>query len=181
MSERVGWTTRWIALVWIALSTVVPAQGQSGDPLAKLTVEDELLTWDGLRLGMSLVQAERRIGVTLALERSKASGCPAYIVRVDHHGLALTIGFAAAKPSAKVEWFQVRFEGDLVLPSRLELAAALRQKIAGVEWLRPAQPADIAEEEDLQPSYAIPGKEAQVVRFAPREWMIVAKRACLGV
>jgi hypothetical protein len=155
------------------------AQPTSGTPLAALELEKGKLGWDGVQLGMSLVQAERKLGVTLALDRGSLGPCPAYVAVADHHGLTLTLGFANAKPGAKVEYLGVRFEGAQVLASGPELAAELRAKIPTVEWLRPAEPADLIEEEDLRPTYLVPGKKPAVVRLLPREALILAEPDCL--
>lgn len=178
---RDGMRTAWrgTALVALVALGATAGSGQQQDALDKLTVEDGLLAWDGIRLGMSIPQIERRVGATIAIERSKEGGCPAYVARAEHHGLSLTIGFPSPKPSGKVEWLMVRFEGHQIQASGADLVASLKKKIAGVEWLPPAEPAGIPESDDLEPDFAVPGKEPQVVRFYPRESMLLAKKSCL--
>lgn len=178
---RDGMRTAWrgTALVTLVALGATAGGAQQQDALDKLTVEDGLLAWDGIRLGMSIPQIERRVGATIAIERSKEGGCPKYTARAEHHGLSLTIGFPSPKPSGKVEWLMVRFEGYQIQASGADLVASLKQKIAGVEWLPPAEPAGIPESDDLEPDFAVPGKEPQVVRFYPRESMLLAKKSCL--
>jgi hypothetical protein len=147
------------------------------DPLFGLGLADGRLEWDGIRLGMSLVAAERRMGATLALDRNAEGNCPAFLATADRNGITLTLGFPAAKPSAKVEWIRVRFRGSQLMFSGPELADALRRKFPGARWVE--RVAGLAEEDDLMPTYAIDGKEPQAVRLAPRDWMVLTRASCL--
>jgi len=173
-----------LGMLTVALMTLAPspAVGQGG-ALSMLTVEKGDLSWDDVALGTSLVAAERRIGVTLALDRNSADGanpCAPFIATADHHGLTLTLGFKSPRPGAKIEWLKVRFEGQQIAASASELAAELKQRIPGAEWIRPAGAADLTEADDLTPVYLTPGKEKQAIRFAPREWMELAALSCFG-
>lgn len=176
----VGGLAAWM-IAGMALFGARPATAQAADPLWGLELEKGRLSWDGVALGHSLVQAERKIGTTLAVEPSSDSGpCAPYVARSDHHGLSLTLGFRSPKPGAKIEWLRVRFEGAQVMASASDLVAALRVKFPAAEWIRPSAPADLVEADDLAPSFVIPGgKEPQAVRFAPREAMLLAAPACL--
>jgi hypothetical protein len=171
-----AWSTGVSSLVLGAAALLA----QGGGPLDRLTVDDGLLAWDGIRLGMTIPQIERRVGATIAIQKSKEPGCPLWIADADHHGLGLTIGFPSPKPSGKAEWLRVRFGSELIQVSGRDLVEAFKAKFPTAEWLPPKEPAGIAEEDDLEPDYLVPGKEPQVVRFSPREAMILAKRACLG-
>lgn len=159
------------------------AAAQESGALALLTLEKSGLAWDGVGVGNSLVAAERRIGVTLALDRNPENGanpCAPFVATADHHGLTLTLGFKAPRPGAKIEWLRVRFEGVQIAASASDLATELRARFPGVEWVRPAgASADLAEADDLSPIYLVPGgKTPQAVRFAPREWMELAAPDC---
>jgi hypothetical protein len=182
--RRTAW--RWATLVAaVALGALGGAalwaqNDPGGQALERLTLDDGLITWDGIRLGMTIPQIERRVGATVAMQKSKEPGCPTWIAEAQHRGLSLVFGFSTPKPSGKAEWIHVRFEGDLVMASGAELVAALKQKFPGAQWLPPKEPAGIAESEDLEPDFSIPGKEPQVVRLYPREALVLAKSACLG-
>ena len=169
-----------VALVALVALGATAGIGQQTDALDKLSLDDGLLSWDGVRLGMSIPQIERRVGATIALQKSKTPGCPTFIATAEHHGLTMTIGFTSPKPSGKADWISIRFEGYQIQASGADLVASLKQKIAGVEWLPPAEPAGITEADDLEPDFAVPGKEPQVIRFYPRESMLLAKKSCLA-
>jgi len=185
MDERLAATLGrgigWLLLAVLGLADARASGAQNTDPLWGLELEKGRLSWDGVALGNSLVQAEREIGVTLALEPSRDSGpCAPYVARVDHHGLSLTLGFRAPKPGAKVEWLRVRFESQQVLAGAAELAASVRAKFPDAQWSRPAEPADLVEADDLVPTYVIPGgKEPQALRLRPREALLLGAPACL--
>jgi hypothetical protein len=161
---------------------VARSQGTGGDLLDKLEIADGKLGWDGVTLGMSLVQAERKLGVTLGLDKGVASGCPAFVASAQRNGVTLTLGFPSAKPGAKVEWLRVRFGGEaLVVASAAELVAALRAKHPAAAWIRPADQPELAEADDYTPAYEIGGgKEPFVVEFVPRESLTLALRRCAG-
>ena len=75
---------------------------------------------------------------------------------------------------------RVRFEGPQVLAGAAELSAALKARLPGAEWIRPAEPAGLVEADDLTPIYAVPGgKTPQAVRLLPREAVILAAPECL--
>jgi len=166
-----------LALAMIAaLSAPTRAQPESGNPLGLLTLEKGKLGWDGVELGMSLVQAERRVGSTLSVDRYDQS-CPAYVTQAERNGLQLTLGFASPKPGAKIEWLRVRFEGIQVLASGAELMAALRELLPEAKW---RQEPGVSEEDDLRPTFEIAGKkETLIVRLLPREAMILTTPDCL--
>lgn len=177
------WTGRAMAAaVLIAGLGAPPIAAQGGQALSKLAIEDGYLSWDGIRVGLSLVQSERKLGVTLALSKNpEANPCAKYITEAERGGLTLTLGFASPKPSAKVAWLKVRFEGDQIASSASDLAAELRARFPTAEWIRPANQPDLVETDDLSPTYTVPGgKEAQAIRFAPREWMELAAPTCFG-
>lgn len=178
------WSWAIVAVVAAMMSwTLEPAVAQEGQALSLLTIEKKGgLTWDGVGLGTSLVAAERRTGVTLALDRNPENGanpCAPYVAVVDHNGLTLTLGFGSPRPGAKIEWLRVRFEGQQIAASASDLAAELRARIPSAEWIRPAGATDLTEGDDLSPTYRVPaGKSVQAVRFAPREWMELAEVSC---
>jgi hypothetical protein len=175
-----------VALALLALVVAQPrpavrAQADGGDLLAALDAGGDKLGWDGIQLGMSLVQAERKLGVTLGLEKGVSKGCPAFVASGTRNGVTLTMGFPNPKPGAKIEWLRVRFGGEsLVLASGPELAAALRAKLPEVAWIAPADQPGATEAEDYTPAYRVPGKEPAVVEFVPRESMTIAYERCAG-
>ena len=170
MAERNRTASSWASwsLGVVLVSGALLAQG-GGEALDPLVLDDGLISWDGIRLGMTIPQIERRVGATVAIQKSPEPGCPTWIAAAEHHGLSLTIGFPSPKPSAKAESIRVRFEGNLIQASGPDLVAALLKKFPDARWLPPKEPAGITVEDDLEPDFSIPGKEAQVVRFYPRE------------
>jgi len=180
MSQRTRTAGRWATAGGLALLGVTALLAQGGEALDKLTIDDGFLSWDGIRLGMTIPQIERRVGATVAIQKSKEPGCPTWIADAEHHGLSLTIGFPSPKPTGKVEYIRVRFEGNLIQASGADLVAALHKKFPDATWQAPKEPAGITEAEDLEPDFAVPGKEPQTLRFYPREAMVLAKSSCLG-
>jgi hypothetical protein len=181
-----------IGCVALALSLTpaappVRAQEPGGaDPLAGLEIEDGRPGWDGIRLGMSLVQAERRLGTTLAVaarssqDAAGAPVCSAFAAEAERDGLRLVLGFPTARPGAKLESLWVRFEGEQVRASAEQLAAALRRRSPQAAYRGPAGG---AEADDPRPTYLLPlapeTKTADAVRFVPREGMLLAVADCL--
>ena len=180
MSERTGWAVRWATAGAAVLFGATALLAQGGGVLDKLTLDDGLLSWDGVRLGMTIPQIERRVGATVAIQKSKEAGCPVWIAEAEHHGILLTIGFPSPKPSGKVESIRVRFDSALTMASGRDLATALRAKFPDLQWLPPKEPAGIKEEDDLEPDYSVSGKEPQIVRLYPRESLVLGKASCIG-
>jgi hypothetical protein len=170
------------AALVVAVGGASPLTAQTGQALSKLAIEDGFLSWDGIRLGLSLVQSERKLGVTLALTKNpETNPCAKFVTEAERGGLTLTLGFTSPKPSAKIAWLKVRFEGEQIASSGSDLVAELRSRLPGVEWIRPANQPDLAESDDLSPTFTVPGgKEPQAIRFAPREWMELATPNCFG-
>ncbi len=154
------------------------AWARQADLLARLDTEPP--GWDGIRIGMSLVQIERRLGVTVAL--SPASGqpvCSRFATQGDYQGYRLVFGFAAAKPGAKLESLWVQFDGAETGASAAELVAALRARVPKAAYLPdPARPA-ASEADDSRPTYLLPGEPAVALRFAPRNGVLIGLRSCL--
>lgn len=131
-------------------------------PLAKLEGAGGKVGWDGVQLGMSSVQVERRTGVTLAMQPAsgKVPSCRAYSVAVERDTLRLTLGFPSSKPGAKLQSIYVQFEGYQVTAKQEALVAELKEKLPGATWIAPpgASPAD--EAHDPAPAYLVPGSQA---------------------
>lgn len=158
-----------------------PGAGDDGaaDPLVGFEVEDGRPGWDGVRLGMSLVQAERRLGATLALaSRGTRPVCSSFAAEAEHHGMRLTLGFPSARPGAKIESLWVRFEGQQVAASAAELVVALRRHVPSASYR--ARPG-LAEADDPTPTYLLTADgRGPAVRFVPREGMLVAAAPCIA-
>ena len=168
-----------LLLMWIAGARVAGAR--QGEPLARLDLGPP--GWDGLRLGMSLVQLERRLGVTLPVSPGAGQPvCSRFATRGDYDGYRVVLGFSAAKPGAKLESLWVQFGGGEAGASAAGLAAALRHRVPQAAYQ--PDPKDPAESEaaDPRPIYSLsaqPGEPAAVIRFFPRDGALIALRSCL--
>jgi hypothetical protein len=154
------------------------ALAQATDPIAPLEVVKGRLGWGGLDLGMSLVQIERKVGGTLAIDaRRDRPVCSAYAADAEVGDLHLVLGFPSARPGARLESIWVQFEGYQVAASAGDLGAALRGHVPGVTYVGSAPGLD--EADDPRPTYAVPVDPPAVVRFAPRDGVQLALRSCL--
>jgi hypothetical protein len=165
-----------LLLMWIAGARVAGAR--QGEPLARLDLGPP--GWDGLRLGMSLVQLERRLGVTLPVSPGAGQPvCSRFATRGDYDGYRLVMGFSAAKPGAKLESLWVQFGGAEAGAAATGLASALRKRMPQATYLPdPLDPA-ASEAADVRPIYALSGEPAAVIRFFPRDGALIALRSCL--
>jgi len=161
----------------LALGTAHLVSARQADPLQRLDLNPP--GWDGIRLGMSLVQLERRLGVTLPL--SSAAGrpvCSRFSTQADYEGYRLVLGFAAAKPGAKLESLWVQFAGAEAGASAAGLAAALRRRAPQAAYLADAKAPAASEGADPRPTYGLEGEPAALVRFSPRDGLLIALRTC---
>lgn len=172
---------RWAAAIAVALAAAAAGAQASADddPLAGLEVSKEGVGWDGIRIGMSLVQAERRLGGALPLEGHEKARCGKFAAGAERGGLNLSVGFPAAKPSAKVETIFVQFEGYQVVAKIADLVASLHAKAAEARYLPDASDPDRPESEDPSPRYEIPGKEPVVLHLRPGDGLVIARAACV--
>jgi hypothetical protein len=149
--------------------------GAAAEPLARLESKPAP-GWDGVRLGMSLVAVERRVGRTLAVEGAEGQPvCSRFAAQADHNGYRLVLGFPAAKPGAKLESLWVQFAGAEASLGPGPLAAALERRLPEARYLGSAA----SEAEDPLPVYELPAKDA-ALRLSPRDGMLLALRGCLG-
>lgn len=169
MRSKSGWRRR--GLVVAGLLVALPVVAQQNGALYALGRESNRLAWDGLQLGTSLVAAERRLGVTLALAKNPSpTPCANFVAEADYHGIRVTLGFKKPSPAAKIDWMRVRFEGQQVAVGATELVAELKALFPDAKWTPPAGAPETVESDDLTPIYAVPGgKETQAVRLYPRE------------
>ena len=166
-----------IAVLWLPALLVAQA---TESPLARLRVEGEKVGWDGVEIGMSVVQAERRVGTSLALSRSSSTRCPGYSVDVEHQAVRLSLGFPSNKPSAKIESIYVRFGGYQTLAKRAELAAELKRIAPGATYFAPSQFPELKEDEAANPTYSLPGEPGYTVRIEPGAGLLLTRKECLG-
>lgn len=165
----------------VALAALAPAAQNEpgGDPLAGLEVGEDGVGWDGIRIGMSLVQAERRFGGALSLTEIPGGRCGRFVASAERDGLDLRVGFPAARPGAKVETLFVRFEGYQVVARAADLAASLKAKLAEARYRPdPAFP-DRAEAEDPAPVYELPGKTPLLIALRPRDGLLIGPPDCV--
>jgi hypothetical protein len=151
-------------------------------PLADLEVDKGKVGWDGITLGMSVVQVERRTGLTLALQdgggTSTFSACRAYLVSVERGTIRLTLGFPSAKPGAKLQSIYVHFEGYQVTAKREPLIAELKRLIPGVSYMPQTGTPPHSEPDDPTPEYDLPGGE-YAARLVPGDGLWLTLRDCL--
>lgn len=155
----------------------------SETPLARLEAEDGKAGWDGIVLGMSSVQVERRTGVTLAMQANAgstaAAGCRSYTVTVERGTLRLILGFPSSKPGAKLQSIYVQFEGYQVTAKPEALVAELKEKLPGASYLPAGGTAPPAEADDPSPTYLIPGTGGYAARLVPGAGLWITLRNCL--
>lgn len=166
--------------VALAAATLVAAEdGATEDPLAGLEVSADGVGWDGIRLGMSLVQAERRFGVTLALDGRPKARCAQFVAGAERGGLNLSVGFPSAKPGAKIDTIFVQFEGYQVAANSQALIASLKRKIPTAKYLPDPTMPERTEAEDLSPKYAVDGKVPAVIHLRVRDGVMITRPECL--
>lgn len=170
---------RWAGAGGLLIAAALSAQ-PSETPLARLEVTAKKVGWDGVQLGMSLVQTERRVGQTLALDATASGRCGEYKVDVERNTLRLTVGFSGLKPGAKIETIFVRFEGYQVLAKRDELVAELKKLAPGALFIPDPNHPDISEGESAEPRYSIPGAVGAEAKLTPGGGLLLAMAGCLG-
>jgi hypothetical protein len=180
-----SWTRRSIAVAGVAAALALAGalfaaqQEPAGDPLAALEVGGEAVGWDGVRVGMSLVQAERRFGGALSLTEIPGSRCGRFAASAERNGLDLRVGFPAAKPGAKIETLFVRFEGYQIAATTADLVASLKAKQPAVRYVPdPALP-DRPEATDPAPVYELPTKTPLAISLRPRDGLLIGPLACV--
>ena len=173
-----GWSSAGASLAAASVAATL-ALAQATDPIAPLEVVKGRLGWGGLDLGMSLVQLERKVGGTLAIDaRRDQPVCSAYASGAELGGLNVVLGFPSARPGARLESMWIQFEGYQVAASAADLTAALREHVPGATYVPSA--AGVDEADDPRPTYAVPAASPPtVIRFAPRDGVLLARRTCL--
>ena len=149
-------------------------------PLARLEVASGKVGWDGVSLGMSSVQVERRTGTTLAMQPASgtAPSCRAFTVTVERDTLSMTLGFPSSKPGAKLQSIYVRFEGYQVAARQEALVKELKEKIPGATYLPASTAPAPSETADPAPVYLIPGTEI-AARLMQGDGLWLMLRTCL--
>lgn len=161
-------------------SLVLAAQHSAGgDPLAGLEIDEKGVGWDGILIGMSLVQAERRFGDTLPLTEIPSAQCGRFVSSADRNGLGVRVGFPAAKPGAKIETLYVRFEGYQVVATIADLVASLKAKQPQVRYLPdPASPS-LTEADDPAPVYELPARTPLALALRPGDGLLIGPPSCV--
>src|SRR5262245_13584528 len=163
-----------------AIAALVSAAAAAAPGQLLRRLETAPAGWDGIRLGMSLVQLERRIGETLSIAPAQASPvCSRFASRATFQGYGVVLGFASAKPGAKLESLWIDFDADEVGATVRELAAALRSRVPAASHAPDASRPAASEEADPTPTYVLPGDPPVAVRFTPRDGALIALRTCL--
>lgn len=167
-----------LVAVSAAVSAALFAQARES-ALARLRIDGKKVGWDGIDLGMSLVQAERLTGSTLALTQAGEKRCGAWVVAVERETLRLTIGFPSARPGAKIDSIYVHFEGYQLLAKRDDLVAELKRLAPQAVFFAPPSRPDVAEADAADPTYALPGDAGYAVRIVPEDGLMLTRRECI--
>lgn len=169
-----------VLLALMALPVAGLAQPTAEDPLSALELGKSGPGWDGITLGMSLVQAERRFGTTLPLSEQPKARCGRYASASERNGLAIQVGFPAARPGARIETMFVRFEGYQATADAPVLVAALKARIPDAVFLPDSAMSELSEADHPAPSFTVTrGDEVWVVQLRPRDGMLLARRDCV--
>jgi hypothetical protein len=172
------------AAMALAAGALVAQAAES--PLQHLEAGEGRAGWDGIALGISAVQAERRVGATLAMEpaaKGTAMPCEAFTVTVERGTLRLKLGFPTAKPGAKLQSIYVHFEGYQVTARPEALVAELKARIPGATYLPEggsSSAANPTEADDPTPTFLLPGAQEYVARIAPGDGLLLTLRSCLA-
>jgi hypothetical protein len=157
-----------------------PGAARAADPLDGLEVSAKRIGWDGVELGMSFVQAERRFGTTLPLSENPKARCGRFVSGSERGGLSMQVGFPSSKPGAKIETIFVRFEGQQVTADAAALVAALRARLPDARYVPDADMPDTTEAEHPAPTFEVVlGEETYAIQLRPRDGLFMARRDCL--
>lgn len=173
-------------LVGLAISPLSLGAQQAGDlpptdPLEGLEATSRSVAWSGIELGMSLVQVERRSGLTLALTERKEADCGRWRARFDRAGLTIEAGFETGRPSAKLVWLSVQFEGYQLAASLQDLVQALQARLPQARYRPDPHLGSKEPFEDPSPEYELAlGGRTVLIELLPREGMTLRLEGCRG-
>ncbi len=148
-------------------------------PLFGLEVKSKTLGWAGIELGMSLVQVERRVGTAIALQEVASASCGPWRTRFDRDGISVEVGLETAKPSAKVVWMRVSFEGYQIVARAPDLVRDLRQRAPEARYRPRSEFGPNDPNEDPAPVFELEraGKRF-VIELLPREGLTIRLEPC---
>jgi hypothetical protein len=156
------------------------APARAADPLEGLEITAKRIGWDGIELGMSFVQAERRFGTTLPLTENPNVECGRFVSASERGGLSIQVGFPSPKPGAKIETMFVRFEGQQVTADAAALVASLRARAPDAKYVPDEDLPGTAEADHPAPTFELTrGDESWVIQLRPRDGLFLARRDCL--
>jgi hypothetical protein len=181
MTEARGWAAGAIGTMSVLVTLgVAAAPARAADPLGKLEISARRIGWDGIELGMSFVQAERRFGTTLPLTEVPGAVCGRFVSGSERGGLSLQVGFPSSKPGAKIETLFVRFEGQQVTLDAPALVAALRAKAPDLVYVPDADLPGTTEADHPAPTFElVRGEETWAIQLRPRDGLFLARRDCV--
>jgi hypothetical protein len=153
---------------------------QAADPLAGLELTEKRIGWDGVGLGMSKVQAENRFGLPLSLMEKPRARCGRFVVAAEREGQVLEVGFTDARPAAKIEDLNVRFEGEQAQAGMADLLASLLKIAPDATYVPDPQFPEQTEATDPAPVYRIVRrKQSLAVQLRPGDGVRVTASDCL--
>jgi hypothetical protein len=181
MTEARGWGVVAIGAMSVVMSLgLAAAPARAADPLEGLEISAKRIGWDGIELGMSFVQAERRFGTTLPLTENPNGKCGRFVSASERSGLSIQVGFPSTKPGAKIETMFVRFEGQQVTVDAAALVASLRAKAPDATYVPDEDLPATTEADHPAPSFELTrGDEHWVIQLRPRDGLFLARRDCL--
>lgn len=181
MTEARGWGVGAIGTMSVLVTlglAAVPAR--AADPLGGLEVSAKRIGWDGIELGMSFVQAERRFGTTLPLTENPGARCGRFVSGSERGGLSIQVGFPSSKPGAKIETIFVRFEGQQVNADAAALVAALRARLPDARYVPDEDMPATTETDHPAPTFEVVRSEGTfAIQLRPRDGLFMARHDCL--
>jgi hypothetical protein len=163
-----------------ALAAGPAAAGDAASLFAMLSSDSQGLRWNGLKVGMTLRQLEQTNGSPIDPKAMHTNLCGGVSVRRMVHGREVDIDLVGSRGEETVAGIFIPLADAEKSMARAELGAALRHRIADLQYKPSRHEPALSEAANPWPVYQLKGKPEMVIFLKPGEGVYIGLEACLG-
>ncbi len=147
---------------------------QPSYPVDGLALEDDELTWSGIRIGMPRAELERRMGASLEpLEANEI--CASFVTTRAVGKTKVTFEFPNESATAPLEHLFIPLDGTL---PQTEQIVRLKQHLPGSTYVPSRYAPDLSEQDNPKPVYRVATVQPRVVMLNTAEGLWLGDPRC---
>jgi len=149
------------------------------DVIKRVTSDGRNLAWGGIRIGMSLHEAETVLHSKLNAAYENETGCGGIVAETKLHGTRVTLDISGLDPGSVVQGIQVPLSGSAKPEAIRSLVASLKKRVPSLVYQPSRHAPEMTEKENPNPVYVLKTNPQMAILVKPEIGLILSREDCL--